>query len=370
MKLLFITQKVDRNDSVLGAYHEWIRSFAQKLEFVTVICLQKGESDLPSNVKVLSLGKEKLKNYKIENLLKIGNWILKIYWRVLYMIRFYRLIWNTRQEYDSVFVHMNPEYVILGGLLWKLWDKKIGFWYAHGAVNLKLRLAEKLADIIFTSTKSGFRIKSRKVKIVGQGIDSAAFQPQSQKSKVKSQKFTIINVGRISPIKDYETLIKAIEVLIRDGIEIEVCVVGDIGLPEQAKYLESLKKLAEEKKLENVIHFVGPVSNEKLVGQLQRADLFVNMSQTGSLDKAILEAMACGLPVLTCNEALVEVLGDYKEMLMYPQKDFIKLAEKIKFIMNLNPERREEISRGLREIVAKNHSLNNLAEKIIALYGR
>ena len=58
MKLLICTQAVDREDSVLGFFHSWIREFAKHYESVTVICLYKGEYDLPENVKILSLGKE------------------------------------------------------------------------------------------------------------------------------------------------------------------------------------------------------------------------------------------------------------------------------------------------------------------------
>ena len=58
MKLLIITQKVDINDDLLGFFHGWIAEFVRQCEQVTVICLQKGEYDLPRNVRVLSLGKE------------------------------------------------------------------------------------------------------------------------------------------------------------------------------------------------------------------------------------------------------------------------------------------------------------------------
>ena len=58
MKLLIITQKVDRNDPILGFFHRWLEEFAKNCEQVTVICLYKREYNLPGNVKVLSLGKE------------------------------------------------------------------------------------------------------------------------------------------------------------------------------------------------------------------------------------------------------------------------------------------------------------------------
>lgn len=352
VKLLFITQKVDKNDDVLGVYHEWTRAFAEKAKLVLAICLFKGEHDLPNNVKVLSLGKEKGKS------------------RLKYILNFYKYIWRERKNYDSVFVHMNPEYVILGGLFWKLWKKKIGLWYAHGAVNLKLRVAEKIADIIFTSTRSGFRIESKKIRTIGQGIDVNKFSPILQDRKNdKNDMFKIITVGRISPVKDYETLIGAIGVLNKDNVKISADIVGDVGLSCQGKYLEGLKSLIQEKKLGNVINFIGSVPNREIAAKLQQADLFVNMSHTGSLDKAILEAMACGLPVLTCNEALLEVLGDdYKAMLMYPKNDLEELAKKIKFIMNLDKVERKKISEDLREIVVKDHSLKGLIDRIILVY--
>jgi len=59
MKLLIVTQKVDIQDDNLGFFHRWIEGFAEHYESIVVICLQKREFNLPANVRVLSLGKEK-----------------------------------------------------------------------------------------------------------------------------------------------------------------------------------------------------------------------------------------------------------------------------------------------------------------------
>ncbi len=56
MKLLIITQKVDNNDDLLGFMYTWIDKLAEQCQSVIIICLVKGETDLPLNVKVLSLG--------------------------------------------------------------------------------------------------------------------------------------------------------------------------------------------------------------------------------------------------------------------------------------------------------------------------
>ena len=59
MRLLVVTQKVDAQDDVLGFFHEWLRRFAARCETVEVICLQEDPHELPANVRVHSLGKEK-----------------------------------------------------------------------------------------------------------------------------------------------------------------------------------------------------------------------------------------------------------------------------------------------------------------------
>ncbi len=345
MRLLIITQKVDENDDVLGFFIGWIREFAKRFEKVTVICLKAGAYHFPANVKVLSLGKER-------GLSKIS-----------YLYNFYKYIIRERKNYQAVFVHMNPQYIVLGGLLWRLWKKKISLWYAHGYVPLMLRLADKFTHLAFASTKEGYRINSGKLKIVGQGIDGQKFYPVT---RLADGVFRIITVGRISPSKDYETLIQAISLLSASQIETEVLVVGGIALKEHKTYLEKLKNLVRKNKLEEVVKFTGPVANKDLPPVLQSADLFVNMSHTGSLDKTNLEAMACGLLLLTCNEAFGDVLGSYRDQLMYSKKDFPMLAEKIKWLIRLAKEEREKITRDLREIVVQHHNLDGLIAKITA----
>ena len=115
MRLLIVTQAVDTEDSALGFFHRWIQEFATHCESVHVICLKEGAHDLPANVSIHTLGKEGGRS------------------RVKYVTRFYRYVFGLRAEYDAVFVHMNPEYVILGGAYWRLTGKKIALWYVHRA---------------------------------------------------------------------------------------------------------------------------------------------------------------------------------------------------------------------------------------------
>ena len=59
MKLLILTQVVDKDDLYLGFFHRWIEMLAPHHEHIHVICLKGGVYTLPENVSVHSLGKEK-----------------------------------------------------------------------------------------------------------------------------------------------------------------------------------------------------------------------------------------------------------------------------------------------------------------------
>lgn len=341
--LLIITQKVDENDQLLGFFIEWIRKFALHFEKVNVLCLEKGQYELPPNVEVVSLGKDRR--------------LPKIWW----LFNFYKYTFKKRKEYDAVFVHMNPRYVVYGGWFWKLTGKKVSLWYAHGHVGLMLKFAAVLADTVFTSTAEGFRLKSGRTVVVGQGIDTGLFKPNLQ-FPIFNFQFKIVSVGRISPSKDYETLIRAVKLLENENVSVEIA--GEPAVKNDLEYLSELKIKIKENNLTSKIKFIGLITNRELPKFLQSADIFVNMSHTGSLDKAVLEAMSCGLPVLTCNEALRGVLGSYANELMYPKKDDKKLADGLRKLIAMSGEEREKLGLVLREIVVKNHNLEGLINKI------
>ncbi|MES2087683.1 MAG: glycosyltransferase [Patescibacteria group bacterium] len=358
MRILIVTQKIDERDAVLGFMHGWIAEFSKQAESVVAICLEKGEVNLPNNVKVFSLGKEKL---------KITNYKLKTFSRLLYSWRFVRYIVQNRNEYDAVFVHMNPEYIVLGGIFWKLFGKTVTLWYAHKSTPWHLKVALFFTDIVFTSTTSGFRLKSKKVKVIGQGIDTGKFNTEHRPQNTNQKELRIVTVGRITPSKDYDTLIEAIEKVRQEiSTPITVDIIGPRLTFLDEAYLARLKEKVAKKDLSGVINFKGAVANVDLPYKLSEYDLFVNMGHTGSLDKVVPEAMAVGLPILTCNEAFKDVLGPFVGDLMYPKADFKALSDKILGIAKMSSEERFSLGLKLRAIVERDHSLKSFVSKIIS----
>jgi len=347
MKLLMFTQILDKGSSKLGFTYDWVEEFAKHCESLIVVCLYKGKIDLPQNVKVLSLGKEK------------GEC------RIKYLFNFYKYIWQERRNYDRVFVHMNAIYVVLGGLFWKIWRKKIGLWYVHRAVPMSLRIAEKFADVIFSASQTGFNLKTEKLKILGHGIDLNKFKPSIEKKD--NNIFKIIYVGRISKIKNQKLLFKALNILVnKKGIQdIKIEIVGEARTSDDQKYKNSLELYLKENSLNNFVDFKGAVSFNDIVERYQNSDLSINLCPTGGMDKAVLESLACGLPVIVMNKSFKNVLKNFKDLMILEDESAEELSEKILGIKSLGEDEKSDLKNKMRDL-SGGFGLGELVLKILS----
>ena len=338
MKLLIVTQKVDKNDPILGFFHRWIEEFAKNVDKLTVICLEKGEYNLPKNVKILSLGKEQ----------KVS--------KIKYVVNFYKYIWQERKEYDSVFVHMNPIYVVLGGLFWRALNKKIGLWYTHKSVDLKLRIAEKVTNVIFSASKESFRLKSKKLKILGHGIDVEKFKNDEIKAKIKKwEPVNIVHIGRVTKTKNIHLILEAVEILHKSNVRFILVLAGSPVTDLDKKYEKALYSFVNKFEMDKMVRFIGNVAHSNIASLYKENDIAINLSDTGSMDKAVLEAMAAGIQIVTSNIAFADILPEEN----LSSNDPMELASKIKELKYTSP------GSLLREYVLKNHSVSSLIPKIV-----
>ncbi|MFC1701029.1 glycosyltransferase family 4 protein [Patescibacteria group bacterium] len=352
MRLLMITRKVDKLDGQTGFVFNWIGKLSKRVKNIKIICLERGDvSGLPNNVKVFSMGKEKGKN-RLKEFIRFQIGILKFIFKV-----------------DGVFCHQNPIYTIILYPWAKISRKKIVAWYAHKEVNWQVRMMNFMADKIITSSEAGFQIDSPKRIVIGQGIDINQFTPDLKRIKLKKEWIKIISVGRISKIKNYETLIEAADILKKYGLSFKINIVHqsiNVKDKDQINYFNKLMKMIREKDLSSYIKFIGEIPNIALVEQYRLSDVAVNLCPDGAPDKAGLEAMACGLPLLVCNKTFVKDFGHYSVQLTFEEKNPEDLAEK--FLNLIKCGNFEEIGKYLRKQVEKNHNLDNLLDYIIKCF--
>ena len=331
MRLLILTQKVDRNDDVLGFMHGWINEFAKKCEKITVICLKKGEVSLPANVKVLSLGKETVES------------------RVKYLVNFYKYIFQERKNYDAVFVHMNPEYFTLGGWWWFVTRKPMYLWYTHYTMHMHLRLAGWLCKRMFAATKQSlpqYDHTGKKV-VTGHGID-VDFWLKGVKEETPQDYKKLLTVHRICRSKRFELVIKS---LLHLDDEYTVTIYGrDV----EKDYYAELQDLVKDLHLEKRVTFIGPVPMEALKQVYGKHRLMVNMASE-TIDKTMLECMLFGLyPVTTPGNS--EAIG----LPVYPKGETPEAIAKF-----ITEKAWDEYNRDyLQQLVKDKHSLPALISKM------
>lgn len=354
MRILVITQKVDSNDSVLGFFHRWMMEFAKKFEQVTVICLQKGAQHLPANVKVLSLGKEEQ-----------GGSIFTS--RFLYLCRFYKYIWQEQKNYDVVFVHMNQEYVLLGWKIWKLLGKKIFLWRNHKKGNIFTDLAVFLSDVVFCTSKGSYTARFKKTKLMPVGVDSDFFKKSSESKNESDAKMvhiprSILFLGRISPVKRVGVLVKALDILHKNGQEFVANFYGS-PTPVDHEYFEKIKVQAQELSTLGKIIFKPEVSNFQTPAIYNEHEIFINLTDSGSFDKTIIEAMLCETLVLISNESLNELFENETGRFIFKDGDAYDLANKLAVLLALSEDEKDMLQKRMRQFAEK-HSLENLMNEL------
>jgi glycosyltransferase involved in cell wall biosynthesis len=129
-----------------------------------------------------------------------------------------------------------------------------------------------------------------RVRVVPTGVDTAYFRPAA--SKQPNAPPVVLGVGRLVPVKRFDRLIAGFAAARASGVRARLVIAG--GGPEHAR----LRALVATYGLQSDVELAGYCDPPRLRAFMQAADLQVCSSAFENLSLAILEAMACGLPVL------------------------------------------------------------------------
>lgn len=150
------------------------------------------------------------------------------------------------------------------------------------------------------------------IEVIPNGIDTNFFCPPSQ--PLPFPPFRILFVGRLHSQKNVDLLLKALAMLRNvTTITCHCDIVGD-G-PDRT----SLQKLAEALFVDDLTTFHGWLDKNALLARYQTAHVFVNPSSYEGMPNTVLEAIACGLPVIASdvpgNRDVLQGLGKYNTLL-------------------------------------------------------
>jgi glycosyltransferase involved in cell wall biosynthesis len=133
------------------------------------------------------------------------------------------------------------------------------------------------------------------IHVLPLGVATTIFKPNLINKEKLSNEFKLLQVGRISRLKQIELSIELLAYLDIKGISCQLDIIGFIS---DAKYYQELVDLVNLHELQEKVKFMGSLPQEDLVSHYQSAGLLLMPSQHESFGMVMVEAMACGTAVV------------------------------------------------------------------------
>jgi glycosyltransferase involved in cell wall biosynthesis len=209
--------------------------------------------------------------------------------------------------------------------------------------NVKASRIIALSEGVRRTLINKFGIDGNKIEVIYNPIDVAKIKELALYSindlETKGNK-VVISVGRLEVQKDFMTLIKAFEQL-EEKEEITLVILGKGSLEGE------LKKYCKERNLEKRVKFMG--FKENPYKYIHQADLFVLPSKWEGFGHVLVEAMACGTPVIStnCEFGPAEIIGENEFGLLVPVEDVLELSKQMKFLLFNDEVRISYIEKGI-----------------------
>lgn len=190
-------------------------------------------------------------------------------------------------------------------------------------------------------------------EIVYAGVDVKQFTPSKEPS---NDDLVVLFVGRLDDGKGIPDLIEAVE-----DVDAQLRIVGD------GNRREEFESLAQKRLDADSYTFVGEVPHDEVHKEYQAADVFCLPSYHESFGIVVLEALACGLPVVTTNlDAIVEYVNNGENALLFEPGDVSTLEETLRRLVD-SEDLRYHLSSAGRE-TALQYSWPTQTENMIKVY--
>jgi len=298
------------------AHLNLLRQYAEK-DRLTVDVLTSGpepgfsEEKLSDNITIYKVGLHK-KNLHFWRKSEVLEWLLKArrHYRKLLRQNHYDLVhaffafpsgwlcYRTANALPYIIslrgsdvpgynVRLGLDYKLLSGLFRRIWDgAALTVANSKGLRKLALEFMPNLD-----------------IRVIPNGVDTEQFRPPQERAPAGLLK--LLTVCRLISRKRIDLLIKAVADAKKLGHDLRLNIAGDGNL------LEPLRRLADELGVAETVNFMGRVGAEQMAQVYQENDIFIMSSAHEGMSNAMLEAMACGLPIVTTRcEGVEELIAD------------------------------------------------------------
>lgn len=338
--LLVVNFTMDTNHPVLSHQIDIVEKLAPSFRKVIVLTANPGDYESHSNISICSTFW--INGNPFRNLLNLYR-------------EFFRVL--NSESVDVVFSHMTDVQSALLSPLTRLFRIKHYLWYAHKHKSRYLAFANFFVDGIITSTSGSCPIEGPKTYPVGQGVDSGIFQ---FKLHELPKKINFLHVGRFDSSKRIEKIIE-FGIELRDlDIDFSLTLIGSPSNEVANQYSKFILSRYDGNPNMEWLTFLPGVRRSELPGLLHLYDVFVHAYE-GSLDKTLIEATLCGLPVITTNIEYLQIFGCWGPGIGLTLKsEFLSFASKDRSDVRLEQVRR-------RQICSDQHSVESWISQVTSI---
>ncbi len=182
---------------------------------------------------------------------------------------------------------------------------------------------------------SNYKIGKEKIRVIHNPVDYEEIQNKSAETVehgfFNTKVPVVVGMGRLTRQKDFYTLIKAVKLVNDEGTQVRLALIGE------GEEKEKLHKLVIDLGVEKEVVFLG--FQENPYKYIARADIFVLSSFYEGFPNSLLEAMACGVPVIStnCSSGPAEIINHYENGILIPVGNSRAIADKINDILQNQP---------------------------------
>lgn len=210
-------------------------------------------------------------------------------------------------------------------------------------------------------------IQDDKIVVLPNGIDLKAFERLPQRGEFKAKygiaenQRVILFLGRINWIKGIDLLIKSVVNMLKNLTSTKLVIAG----PDDG-FLSNIKELIAKFDIEESVLLAGPLYGIDKMAAYIDADLFVLPSFYETFPITVLEASACGIPVIVSDRCGIADIVNGKLGLVVPCDEML-LNEAILYLLNDDKKRREFGSEG-KKLIRDKYCWSKIVDDLESIY--
>lgn len=207
-----------------------------------------------------------------------------------------------------------------------------------------------------------YGLDKSKAVVIRPAIDPKIFYPAGVGRRASPGSFRVVSTGSIIWRKGYEYALVAVRKLIDQGVPVCYEIIGDGD--ETQRLLYTIHDL----ELTDHVIWHGRLSPAQVLARLREADVFLLSSLSEGISNAVLEGMACGLPVVTTHVGgMAEAVTNGVEGFLVPARDPVALADGLLQLWR-RPELRERMGTAARDRVMRDFQIDDQADAFVELF--